>query len=329
MHYSHRLSETRIHQIVGGFVILPALIIGAILFVVAKSENLFEEKYTVTTVFSEGFGLKAGQPVILLGIPIGRVSKVAFTDQNNAEITLEIYKKYQDKVRENSIAKVGKAGGFLGEPQIEITVGNKSKPVVQAGGHLEAEEPFNVAELLAEVKPLVETIKKTLVRVEQITQDVQTAVKSGNETLANVQEASTQLPDILENVKQTTVTVSGAARNLAADIPAITASARKSVDRVGDVLADVKATTAKLPAVADSAKGAVDDVKAMTEDLKGNVPPLVRSARGTVEDVGEVVAGAKKTFPISIFAAQGRAARSEELASIGPRSLRKDDLSKE
>jgi phospholipid/cholesterol/gamma-HCH transport system substrate-binding protein len=329
MHYSHRLSETRIHQIVGGFVILPALIIGAILFVVAKSENLFEEKYTVTTVFSEGFGLKAGQPVILLGIPIGRVSKVAFTDQNNAEITLEIYKKYQDKVRENSIAKVGKAGGFLGEPQIEITVGNKSKPVVQAGGHLEAEEPFNVAELLAEVKPLVETIKKTLVRVEQITQDVQTAVKSGNETLANVQEASTQLPDILENVKQTTVTVSGAARNLAADIPAITASARKSVDRVGDVLADVKATTAKLPAVADSAKGAVDDVKAMTEDLKGNVPPLVRSVRGTVDDVGEVVAGAKKTFPISVFASKGRAAPAEELASIGPRSLRKDDLSKE
>ena len=79
MHYSHRLSETRLHQIVGGFVILPALIIGAILFVVAKSENLFEEKYRITTVFSEGYGLKPGQPVILLGFQIGQVGKVAAT----------------------------------------------------------------------------------------------------------------------------------------------------------------------------------------------------------------------------------------------------------
>lgn len=329
MHYSHRLSETRLHQIVGGFVILPALILGTILFVVAKSENLFEEKYRITTVFSEGFGLKPGQPVILLGFQIGKVSKVAFTDQNNAEITLEIYKKFQDKVRENSIAKVGKTGGFIGESQIEITIGNKSLPVVPDGGHLEGEEPFNMGELLAEVKPLVENVKKTLVRLDQITQDVQTAVKGGNESLANVQEASARLPDILENVKQTTVTVRGTARNLAGDIPAITASARKSVDRIGDVLEDVKATTAKLPAVAESAKGAVDDVKAMTEELKGNVPPLVRSARGTVEDVGEVLEGAKKTFPISVFASKGRAARAEELESIGPRSLRKDDLSKE
>jgi phospholipid/cholesterol/gamma-HCH transport system substrate-binding protein len=333
MHYSHRLSQARIHQIVGWFVIVPVLILGAILFVVAKSENLFEEKYSITTVLSEGYGLKPGQPVVLLGIQIGRVSKVEFTEQNDAKLTLEILKKHQQKVRANSMAKVGKSGGFVGEPQVEITVGNKSKPVVPDGGHIEAEEPFNVAELLAEVKPLVETVKKTLARVEQITQDVHATVKTGNETLGQVKEASTRLPATLENVKQTTATVRDAARATAAELPAITAGARRSMDRVGDVVEDVKATTAKLPAVVDSAKGAVDNVKALTDDLKGivrqDVPTLVRSAQGTVEDVNEILSGAKKTFPLSVFAAKGRAAQSEEPASVAPRSLRKDDLVKE
>jgi len=333
MHYSHRLSQKRIHQIVGWFVLVPILLLGAVLFIVAKSENLFEEKYTVNTVFSEGYGLKAGQPVVLLGIQIGRVSKVAFTEQNDAKVTLEILKKYQEKVRHNSVAKIGKTGGFVGETQIEVTVGNKNKPVVPSGGHIEAEEPFNVAELLAEVKPLVETFKNTLLRVEQITQDVHATVKTGNETLGHVKEASTRLPAVLENVKQTTVTVREAARTTAADLPGITASARKSVDRVGGVVEDMKTTTAKLPAVVDSAQGTVDNVKAMTEDLKGivhqDVPPLMRSAQGTMADVNEIVTGAKRTFPISAFAAKGRAAQSEELASIAPRSLRKDDLVKE
>ncbi len=333
MHYSHRLSQKRIHQIVGGFVIVPILILGAVLIFVVKSENLFEEKYQVTTLFSEGHGLKAGQPVVLLGIQVGRVSKVEFTDQNDAKVTLEILKKYQDKIRQNSLAKIGKTGGFVGETQIEITVGNKSKPVVQAGGHIEAEEPFNVAELLAEVKPLVETVKRMVGRVEQITQDVHATVKTGNEALANVREASTRLPDVLDHVRETTVTVRDAARNAAAELPGITAGVRKSVDRVGDAVEDVKATTAKLPAVVDSAKGAVDNVQAMTGDLREvihkDVPPIVRSAQGTLEDVNEILAGAKQTFPLSVFAARGRAARSEELAASGPTSLRKDDLVKE
>ena len=333
MHYSHRLSQTRIHQIVGWFVIVPVLILGAVLFVVAKSENLFEEKYSVATVFSEGYGLKAGRPVILLGIQIGRVSKVEFTEQNDAKITLEILKKYQEKVRENSVAKIGKSGGFVGEPQIEITVGHKSQPVIPDGGNLEAEEPFNVAELLAEVRPLVETVKKTLLRVEQITQDVHTSVETGNETLANVREASTRLPDVLDKVRDTTTTVRDATRKTAAELTGITAGVRKSVDRFGDAVEDVKGATAKWPSVVDAAKEAVDNVKNMTGDLKevvrNDVPPIIRSARGTVEDVNDILAGAKRTFPLSAFAAQGRAARSEESAPIGPRSLRKDDLVKE
>jgi len=333
MHYSHRLSQTRLHQIVGWFVLVPILVLVGVLVLVAQSENLFEEKYHVTTLFSESFGLKPGKQVMLLGIQIGKVTKVEVTEQNDDKVTMEILKKYQEKIRQNSIAKIGKSGGFVGEPQIEITVGNKSKPLVEEGEHLEAEEPFNIAELVAEVKPLVETVKKTLVRVEEITQDAHQAVRTGNETLGHVREASTRLPAVLENVKETTATIREAALSASEQLPAIVAGVRVSVDRAGEAVKDVKTTAAKLPAVVDSVQGSVDNVKAITGDLRSTVHqdvlPLVRSAQGTVDEVGEVVAGAKKTFPVSVFAAKGRAARAEERAAVVPRSLRADEVVKE
>jgi phospholipid/cholesterol/gamma-HCH transport system substrate-binding protein len=333
MHYSHRLSPARIHQIVGWFVFVPLLLLVVVLVFVAKNENLFEERYHVTTLFSEGYGLKPGNHVVLLGIQIGKVTKVEVTEQNDAKVTLEILKKYKEKIRQNSIAKLGKSGGFVGEPQIEITVGNRDKLAIEEGGHIEAEEPFNLAELAQEIKPLVERVTKMLVRVEEITQDVHATVKVGHETLGHVREASTKLPAVLENVKETTATIREATLSTTEQLPAIMAGVRGSVDRFGDAVKDVKTTTGKLPAVVDSAQGTVDNVKAMTGDLRSTVHqdvlPLVRSVQGTVDDVGEVVAGAKKTFPISTFAAKGRAARAEERAAAAPRSLRADEVIKE
>ncbi len=325
MHYTHRLSQARIHQIVGWFVLVPVLILAGVLFVVGKNENLFEEKYKITTVLSEGYGLKLGYPVMLLGLQVGRISAIEFTEQNNAQFTLQILKKYQEKIRADSKAQIGKSGGFLGEPQIEITPGKKSEPVVQAGGHIESEEPLN---LMAEAKVLLETVGKTLARVDVIAQDVQATIKTGQATLGHVEEASAGLPEVMRNVRDTSLTIKQASKDVASEIPALTASARKSLNRVGDVVEDVKASTAKIPAT-------VENVKAMTEDLKGlihnDVPPLITSVQDSMDDVTEILAGAKKTFPISTFAAKGRAARVEEnraASSAGLRSLRADELTK-
>src|SRR5438034_2614013 len=207
MHYSHRLSQTRLHQIVGWVVLVPILVLVGVVVLVDQSENLFEEKYHITTVFSEGYGLKPGKQVMLLGIQIGDVTKVEVTEQNDAKVTMEILKKYRDKIRQNSVAKIGKSGGRVGEPQIEITVGHRGRRVVVDGGHIESEEPFNIAEVIAEVRPLMETVKKTLVRVEEISEGVQATVQTGHVALNNVRDASTRLPAILQNIRETTAAV--------------------------------------------------------------------------------------------------------------------------
>jgi len=333
MHYTHKLSQARIHQIVGWFVLVPVLILVGVLFIVGQNENLFEKKYNVTAVFSEGFGLKIGYPVVMLGLEVGRVGKIEFTEQNNTRFTLTILQKYQDKIRANSVAKIGKSGGLLGDPQIEITPGNKNQPVIADGGHIESDEPFDI---MATVKSMLDATGKTLVKVDGVVEEVQATVKTGHAALVHVEEASAGLPEVMDNVKEATATIKETRatiqqvlQTMAKEVPALAASARKSLNRVGDVLEDVKSSTEKLPAI-------LDNVKATTEDVRGlahnDVPPLVHSAQGTMDDVNEILVGAKQTFPISVFAAKGRAARVEDNAAgatSGLRSLRADEPTKE
>src|SRR5438132_11431872 len=109
MHYTHNLSQARIHQIVGWFVLIPVLVLVGVLVVVGQNENLFEKKYHVTTVFSEGFGLKVGYPVMLLGLEVGRVGKIEVTEQNNTPVTLTILQQYHDKIPADYLVKNGKS----------------------------------------------------------------------------------------------------------------------------------------------------------------------------------------------------------------------------
>jgi ABC-type transporter Mla subunit MlaD len=327
LHYTHRISQARIHQIVGWFVLVPVLILGAVLFVVGKNEHLFAEKYKITTVFSEGYGLKEGYPVWLLGIQVGRIKDVEFTDQNNARVTLALLKKYQDRIRSDSKATIGKSGGFIGDPQVEIKPGNKNNPIVPDGGHIESEEPFDLSEIKDKADRLLNDLNQKLARVDEILTGVRAAVESGKATLDNVKAASEALPSITADIHETTTSVKQTARRVSGEVPAMMKSIRTSVDGVGEVVHDVKESVAKLGP-------SLDNVQQATKDLSGlihnDVPPLVRSVQGTMDDVNEIVTGAKQTFPISVFANTGRASRPEEAGGQpGLRSLRKDELTKE
>jgi phospholipid/cholesterol/gamma-HCH transport system substrate-binding protein len=326
MHYAHRISQSQIHQIVGWFVLVPAVVLGVVLFVVGNNENLFEKKYHITTVFSEGFGLRVGYPVTLLGLQVGRIDSIEFTEQNNARFKLKVLKKYQDKIRANSVARIEKSGGLIGDPQIEITPGTKSEPIVADGGHIESDEPLD---LTAEAKAMLDTVKKTLAKVDGIAQEAQATLQTGHAALTHVEEASAGLPEVMNNVRETSATIKQASQNISTEVPALAANVRKTLNRVGDIVEDVKSSTAKLPVALENVKSATEDLKGLMHD---DVPPLLQSAHGTMQDVTEILAGAKKTFPISVFAARGRAARVEEEAggaTSGLRSLRADELNQE
>lgn len=299
LHYSHGMTSGRIARIVGTFVMLPILAMIVIGIFMAKTEGLFQARYRLHAVLSDSFGLSPGARVLMAGIPIGRVEKVGLNEQGSIELTLELLKEYQSKVREDSEATIEKSG-FVGAPEVLITVGTPAKAMIPDGGTIDVEEPQDLAELLKDVPALVDTVKRTLAQVEAIAKDVRLAAQAGGRALANVEEASKELPATVASVQRSLASVEKAT----AALPDVTGSAKRTLGTVDQAVNDVRAGTQRLPAIIETAQESLNIVKASTESLRTmskQVRPVLRSAHVALEDTNQIIRGAKNTWPVSSF----------------------------
>ena len=315
MHYVHRLTEQRLYQVVGAFVWGALFLIIVSLGILAFGKHLFDSRYTVVASFREGYGLRAGRPVTFLGIEIGQVRSVELAAEDRANVTLEIIGRYRDRVRETSMARVNKGGAIVGEPFVEITVGDPATSPIEDGATIATEEPYTLDELLAEAKPVVERVKNALLQVEDVTRDLGAALKSGKETLEHVSVASQRLPNLIADAEATAASLRVASAATARDLTEITKGVRGGAER--------------LPALAESLDGSARDMKAITKTLRSSVerdvPSIVSSARETVDEVGVAVDGVKETFPMSVFMDRGREARAKKDEAL-PAPLRAEEV---
>lgn len=299
LHYSHGMTSGRIARIVGTFVLIPILGMIVIGIFMAKTEGLFQPRYRLHAALTTSFGLAPGARVLMAGIPIGRVEKVGFNEKGSIDVTLELLKEYQSKVREDSEATIEKSG-FVGASEVVISVGNPARAVIPDGGAITVEEPQDLAELLKDVPALVETVKRTLAEVEAITKDVRLAAQTGGRALTNVETASKELPATMASVQRSLASV----EKTAAALPEVTGSVKKTLGTVDQAVHDVRASTQRLPAIVDTVQESLNNVKATTESLKTTskqMRPALRSAHVVLDDTNQILRGAKNTWPVSIM----------------------------
>ncbi|HZS12658.1 MAG TPA: MlaD family protein [Nitrospirales bacterium] len=330
MHYSHGLAPSRLSQIVGAFIVLPVLALIVLGLFMARAEHLFDTKYRLYTSLTHAYGLEPGSPVLVAGIPVGRVDAIELNEHGAVDVTLRLLDRHRELIRADSVANVGKSGLFMGQAQMEVTRGDPSKPPLEDGGRLQAVEPRDFAELVNDIKPAVESVQRTLTRVEEFTKELQTTVQTGTRVLANVERATAELPEVVATVKRTAQAV----EQTADDLPQISGAVKATIQRVDGVVGDVRAATKKLPAVMDTAQDAVANVRSATasvkqlaQDLNRDVPGLVRNGQSAMDDVNRILAGAKKTFPVTMMIKNAGAAPAPPVES-GLRSLRGDELAR-
>ena len=327
MHYSHGLKPNRIAQIAGLFVVIPLLGLIVVGLFMAKSEHLFEKTYRLRTSLSQSYGLDPGAPVLMSGFPIGRVQAVEFNNKGTIDVMLQLRERYKEFIREDSVLNVAKSSLLMGQTQVAIQIGSPGKPVLSDGAMIKAVEPRDYAEMLDEFRPAIESVKAALLRLDDLTKDIQGTVQSGNRTLTNVEQATKDLPAVVSSVQRAVTSVEHSAANIertAAALPEITGSVKKTLGRVEAAVGDVRGATEKLPGIVGAAQDVVNNLKTTTENLKGvskQVTPLVRSTQATLDDVQTIVRGAKKTFPVNLFVANAGPPKREE-ADPGLQSLR-------
>ncbi len=166
---------------IGGFILVGLGVFLAIIYLLGAQARYFERKYELVAEFTEVGGLLEGATVRLAGVQIGRVTRVDLPPEpgGRVRVTLTIGRRFIDRIRRNSEARIV-TQGLLGDKLVEITVGSPDSPPVKAGDVLVTREPFELAQMfaagadtLAQVNQLATTLRKTVDRVDRMTEEVE------------------------------------------------------------------------------------------------------------------------------------------------------------
>lgn len=130
---------------VGVFVLIGIFCLGYLTIKLGKMEILGGDGYEIHALFSNVGGLTTGADVLIAGVKVGKVSRIALTDYN-AKVTLRISKDI--KLQEDTIASI-KTKGLIGEKYIELTPGG-SETLIGPGGILRDTQPaLDIEELIS------------------------------------------------------------------------------------------------------------------------------------------------------------------------------------
>ncbi|OGP67131.1 MAG: outer membrane lipid asymmetry maintenance protein MlaD [Deltaproteobacteria bacterium RBG_13_53_10] len=130
---------------VGLFIIAGIVCLGYLSVRLGKMEILGERGYEVYAFFSNTGGLKAGAPVEIAGVDVGRVKNINL-ENYQARVALNLPSNL--KIQEDAIVSI-RTRGLVGEKYIEITPGG-SENVVRPGQRIrETQGSVDLEELIS------------------------------------------------------------------------------------------------------------------------------------------------------------------------------------
>jgi phospholipid/cholesterol/gamma-HCH transport system substrate-binding protein len=241
---------------VGAMVAVALLILMAIVFLIGSEQKIFARKNEYEVQLDSVSGLAEGNPVRLSGVTIGVVKDITLpSDPNkrNVRIELMIDRKYAERIRGDSRARLKKMGLLAGDSYIDITPGSPRFPALDPGTLIPAQRQTNVDQLIASGEDLVDNLvqlsysmKNILGRVDRgegligelttnsetkqrITETLLTTLNKTNALLAHVESGKGLVGRLVYDdayATQLTASINSAASNL----QTITGSVQKSLE---------------------------------------------------------------------------------------------------
>ena len=156
---------------VGALIAFGFLIIFGAFFVIGGQEGLFTRKYEIRARYTNVEGLTTGAAVRLGGVKVGSVEKIIFSPDGSEKqvvVTMEISASSLDKIRKNSVARIG-GQGLLGDRTIDINIGSPSEPAINQGDFITSAESSQFSDLLSSGGDAMVDIKATARNLKEIT----------------------------------------------------------------------------------------------------------------------------------------------------------------
>ena len=139
------MKKQRFEFFVGLFMALGILSLAILSIRIARNEFSSSGGYEVRAVFTNGSGIRAGSPILIAGVEIGRVKQIALKDYE-AQVVLTIQPGVV--LQKDSIASI-KTKGLIGEKYIEITPGGAEQAIAPNGVIRDTEPALDIEGIIS------------------------------------------------------------------------------------------------------------------------------------------------------------------------------------
>ena len=131
---------------VGIFLVFALLCIGYMTVKLGHVSLLGDNTYSLFARFTAVSGLRAGSPVDMLGIEVGRVGRLTM-DQKDQKVVVEIRIQKDIKVYDDALASI-KAEGLIGDMFLSIEPGGAGKLLGPGGTITETQPAVDIVDLI-------------------------------------------------------------------------------------------------------------------------------------------------------------------------------------
>ena len=123
------------------------------------ARGAFERTQQVVLIADDAEGLAVGMTMTFSGFPIGRIARIALSDEGNARISFDVPKKDAHWLRTSSVFTM--ESGLVGGPRIRAFTGVMSDPPLPDGAErkvLRGDAAAEIPRMIASVRELVDNL---------------------------------------------------------------------------------------------------------------------------------------------------------------------------
>lgn len=173
---------------VGIFVFAGLVLAMYVIFMIGGEKQLFEPRYKLVARFNDISGLRVGAPIQLAGLKVGFVDKIRFPQSladKEIDLTLRINKKYQSRIRGDSVATIN-TQGLLGDKFIYISVGSEDQPVLEEGAQISTKETVSLYNFAEKGGQILEDVRVASSSAKRFFEDMYNSKEDFRKTLQSM-----------------------------------------------------------------------------------------------------------------------------------------------